>query len=106
MKSILKGILNRYRKKKAIKRFVDPITVKYGKLKTHVNLTKEQEQEIKQFYKELTGEDVPLIWHKFLYSRTGIYSKQYIPTSLYKVTLLYRANKHGYRDAYADKNMT
>lgn len=105
MKTLFKSILNRYYKKKAIKRFVDPITVKYGKLKTHQNLTKEQEQEIKQYYKELTGEDVPLIWHRFLYSRTGIYSKQYIPTSLYKVTLLYRANKHGYRDAYADKNM-
>ena len=43
MKTLLKSILNRYYKKKAIKRFVDPITVKYGKLKSHVNLTKEQE---------------------------------------------------------------
>lgn len=105
MKRLLKRIIDRYHKRKMINKYVGPITVKYGKLKTHRELTKQQENEIKQFFLDLTGEDVPLIWHKFFYSRTGVYSKKYIPTSLYKVTLLYRANKHGYRDAYADKNM-
>ena len=105
MKRLIKTLINKYYKRKQIQRFVDPISVKYGKLSTHQKLTKEQKSEIKQYYRELTGENVPLIWHEFLYSRTGNYSKKYIPTSLYKVTLLYRANKHGYRDAYADKNM-
>ena len=105
MKKLLKRLYDRYSKKQSIKCYVDPITVKYGKLKEHKKLTKEQKKEIKQYFKELTGENIPLIWHQFLYSRTGNYSKKYIPMSLYKVTLLYRANKHGYRDAYADKNM-
>lgn len=105
IKERLKRIVGAYIKRKKIKEFVDAISAKYEKLKEHRELTKEQELEIKQYFKELTGEDVPLIWHKFLYSRTGIYSKKYIPTSLYKVTLLYRANKFGYRAAYADKNM-
>lgn len=105
MKSLLKKLVNFYYKRKEIQRFVNPITAKYYKLSSHKKLSKEQKNEIKKYYKDLTGENVPLIWHKFLYSRTGVYSKKYIPTSLYKVTLLYRANKHGYRDAYADKNM-
>lgn len=105
MKRILKWILNNYYKRKVIKSFVDPLKAKYGKLKEHRPLSKDQKKEIKKYFKDLTGENVPLIWHEFMYSRTGEYSKQYIPSSLYKVTLLYRANKHGYRDAYADKNM-
>ena len=105
IKSFVKRIVNNYNKKKAIKRFVDPLKEKYAKLKVHRPLTKEQKREIRQYFLELTGEKIPLTWHEFLYSRTGVYSKEYIPSSLYKVTLLYRANKHGYRDAYADKNM-
>lgn len=105
MKSILKKIYANYLKNKEIKEFVNPLKAKYVKLKEHRPLTKEQEKEIKEYFKEMTGEDVPLIWHEFLYSRTGVYSKKYIPSSLYKVSLLYRANRYGYRKAYADKNM-
>lgn len=105
IKEILKRFLKTYYKRKNVEKYVDSLSAKYKVLKQHRELTKEQELEIKQYFKDLTGEDVPLIWHKFLYSRTGIYSKKYIPTSLYKFTLLYRANKFGYRDAYADKNM-
>ena len=105
IKKSIKRIVDNYYKKKQIKRFEDPLKAKYVKLKEHRPLTKEQKNEILHYFKELTGEEIPLTWHEFLYSRTGIYSKKYIPTSLYKVTLLYRANKHGYRDAYADKNM-
>lgn len=104
-KSSLKKVWDYYNKQRQIRRFVNPLKVKYRKLKEHRSLSKEQANEIRQYFRELTGETVPLIWHRFLYSRTGVYSKKYIPTSLYKVTLLYRANKHGYRDAYADKNM-
>lgn len=105
MSNILKRIYANYLKNKEIKGFVTPLKAKYVKLKEHRPLTKEQEKEIKDYFKELTGEDIPLIWHEFLYSRTGVYSKKYIPSSLYKVTLLYRANRFGYRKAYADKNM-
>ena len=68
-------------------------------------LTKEQKHEIRAFYKELTGERVPLIWHQYFYSRTGVYAKEYLPTSLYRMQLMDKANMDPYRDAYVDKNM-
>ena len=105
MKRLIKRFIDCFNKKRQIRRFEDPLKAKYSKLKEHRSLTKEQKHEIRQYFKDLTGEIIPLTWHQFLYSRTGVYTKKYIPTSLYKVTLLYRANKHGYRDAYADKNM-
>ena len=68
-------------------------------------LTPEQKKEIRQFYKRLTGERVSTIWHQYFYSRTGVYAKEYLPTSLYRVELMDRANIDSYRDAYVDKNM-
>lgn len=68
-------------------------------------LTREQKREIRAFYKKLTGERVPLIWHQYFYSRTGVYSKEYLPTSLYRMQLMDKANMDPYRDAYVDKNM-
>ena len=102
---IAKKIWNKYKKRQAVKEFEDPLKEKYKKLSVQRHLTKEQKKEIKTYFKDLTGEDVPLIWHEYMYSRTGKKKKKYIPSSLYKVTLLYRANVHGYRDSYADKNM-
>lgn len=68
-------------------------------------LTPEQEKEIKDFFFELTGkEDVPTNWHKFFYSRNGIYSKEYLPMTITR-ELVKRMNKCEYRNAYADKNM-
>lgn len=105
MKRLIKRIFDNYQKKRLVKGFVDPLKDKYKTLKVHRTLSGKQKREIKAYFKELTGEDVPLIWHEYMFSRTGIYSKKYIPSSLYKVTLLYRANRFGYRNAYADKNM-
>lgn len=68
-------------------------------------LTKEQKREIRAFYKNLTGERVPIIWHQYFYSRTGVYSKRYLPTSLYRMQLMDKANMDPYREAYVDKNM-
>ena len=91
---------NRYRKyyvNQAKRNFKDLPEKKY--------LTKEQKREIRAFYKKLTGERVPLIWHQYFYSRTGVYSKEYLPTSLYRMQLMDKANMDPYRDAYVDKNM-
>ena len=91
---------NRYRRyyvSKAKQNFKDLPEKKY--------LTKEQKKEIRAFYKRLTGERVPLIWHQYFYSRTGVYSKEYLPTSLYRMQLMDKANMDPYRDAYVDKNM-
>lgn len=89
--------------------FYDPIKKAYDQFyagKPGVpTLTPAQEKEILAYFKEVTGQKIPLLWHRYFYARNGIYAKDYLPTSLYKISLLYRANRHGYRDAYADKNM-
>ena len=105
IKKLAKKVYASYNKKREINRYVNPLKGKLGLLSNRQSLTKEQKRETLRFFKELTGETVPLVWHEYFYSRTGIFAKEYIPSSLYKVSLLYRANKHGYRDAYADKNM-
>ncbi|MCR5657842.1 MAG: hypothetical protein K6G25_00780 [Bacteroidales bacterium] len=68
-------------------------------------LTREQKKEIQDFYKGLIGKEIPLYSHEYFYSRTGIYSKEYIPRSLYYVELQPKACMVPYRDAYANKNM-
>ena len=77
----------------------------YNKLSEKKKLTKEQKKEIQDFYKSIIGKKVTLYSHEYFYSRTGIYSKEYIPKSLYHVDLQPKANMVPYRDAYADKNM-
>jgi hypothetical protein len=77
----------------------------YKKLSEKKKLTKEQKEEIQQYYKSIIGKKVTLYSHEYFYSRTGIYSKEYVPKSLYHVDLQPKANMVPYRDAYADKNM-
>lgn len=77
----------------------------YDNLSDKKKLTKEQKEEIQRFYKGIIGKEISLYSHEYFYSRTGVYSKEYIPKSLYHTELLPRANKLSYRNAYADKNM-
>lgn len=69
------------------------------------NLTPAQEKEIKQYWKDLLGIDVPLDWHRYFYKRTGVYSVKYIPSSLYYVELIGRFNRFPMNTAYTDKNI-
>lgn len=68
-------------------------------------LTKQQKEEIQSFYYSMIGKKINYYSHEYFYSRTGIYSKEYIPRGLYHVELVPKANMIPYRDAYADKNM-
>ena len=77
----------------------------YRKLSEKKKLTKSQKKEIQSFYKSIIGKKIPLSSHEYFYSRTGVYSKEYIPKSLYHAELMPKANMVPYRDAYADKNM-
>ena len=88
--------------------FHDELFIKkqYNKLSNKKKLTKEQKREIQNFYKSTIGRKISLYSHMYFYSRTGIYSKEYIPKSLYTTELLPRANKMSYRGTYGDKNMT
>ncbi len=81
------------------------IKKQYNKLSNKKKLTKEQKREIQSFYKSIIGRKISLYSHEYFYSRTGVYSKEYIPKSLYHTELVPRANKMSYRNAYADKNM-
>lgn len=74
--------------------------------KDRLSLSNEQKKEVKLFYKNLTGKDVSLLYHEYFYSRTGVYSKEYMPVDLYEADIIGRANRLDMRDAYCDKNMT
>ena len=106
---ILGRIRDAYRLRRLIRYYEKPIENNYRKYyagKPGVpELTKEQEAEILAYFKEKTGRRISLLCHRYFLARNGIYAKEYLPLGLYKVFLLYRANKKGYRDAYADKNM-
>ena len=94
-----------YSLKKQYRRFDAKIESGLKSLKDRKKLTREQKAEIESFYLGMIGKKVPLSSHEYFYSRTGIYSKEYIPKGLYTTELLPKANKVSYRDAYADKNM-
>lgn len=81
------------------------IKKQYNNLSDKKKLTKEQKKEVEDFYKSLIGEKVSLNSHEYFYSRTGVFSKEYVPKGLYTMELLPRANKMSYREAYVDKNM-
>ena len=76
------------------------------KVKTERDLSREQEAEIKEYYKTLLGIDIPLEWHRYFYKRTGVYSVRYIPTSLYYTEIIGKINQMKFERAYSDKNLT
>lgn len=81
------------------------IKKQYNQLSDKKRLTKEQKREVQEFYKSLIGKKISLNSHEYFYSRTGVFSKEYVPKGLYTMELLPRANKMSYREPYVDKNM-
>lgn len=77
-----------------------------NRIKNSRNLTSTQETEIKQYWHELIGINIPLDWHRYFYKRTGIYSVRYIPSSLYYIELIGRFNRFPMNTAYTDKNIS
>lgn len=79
---------------------------RFPQMETRKKLTKQQKREILDFYKSLTGKKVSLIDHVYFYSRTGIYSKEYMPIGLYETEIIGRANRlDAYDSVLADKNL-
>lgn len=103
--ALIKKCIVQRNKRKAYRRWDGTIEKGLRGLKDRKKLTKEQKKEIQDFYVSMIGKKVTLSSHEYFYSRTGIYSKEYVPKGLYTVELLPKANKTSYRDAYADKNM-
>lgn len=68
-------------------------------------LTTGQKEDVKAFFKKHIGREVPTDWHQYFYSRNGLWSVNYIPTSIYNTEILWRLNKFHFRYAYADKGI-
>lgn len=88
-------------------RWAEKRTLKsFEKVKDKRKLTEAQAKEVKTYYKKMTGIDVPLTFHEYFYSRTGVYSKEYMPVGLFEADLIGRANQwKRLSPAYSDKNM-
>ncbi len=99
-------LLSRYKDRQERKSYIKGIRASYRKLAHKTKLTKNQEQEIQDFYTKLLGHHIPLDWHKYFHSRTGVYSKLYFPTSEYKTDIVGRLNIYPLKRAYTDKNIT
>ena len=82
------------------------MTRKFKNLQVRRKLTKAQKKEIQDFYLDAIGKKVPLYGHEYFYSRNGIFSKYYIPSTLYLCDLLPKANNHFLTPFYSDKNFT
>lgn len=81
------------------------LKVRLSKLKTKRHLTKEQGKEIVAYYKRMTGMKISTLDHEYFYSRTGIYTKDYIPMAFFQSELIGRLNRMDLYNAYSDKNM-
>ena len=110
MKSKFVKGLQALRKEQRDRKKIEKIEEKYtGKILQSMKqcpmkpLTKSQEAEIKEYFYQYFHRDVPTYWHQYLYSRNGIYSKKYIPASLYFSSIMPRLNNYKFGPPYADK---
>ena len=93
------------RKNREMRKWKVRITKNFKNLETHRKLTKEQRKEVQDFYIDMIGRKVPLYCHEYFYSRTGFFTKEYVPNNLYHCELVPRANVHRLQGAFGDKNM-
>ena len=98
--------LSNYKDKQEMNSYLEGIGLSFNKLVNKKELTKEQKKEIQDFYSNLLGYHIPLDYHKYFTSRTGIYSKLYFPTSIYKTDIVGRLNVYPLKRAYTDKNIS
>lgn len=94
------------KKKRTAYKLIKGVRKNIQKIHSNRDLSHEQEKEIKSFFKNLVGIDVPLDWHRYFFKRTGVYSPLYIPTSLYYTDIIGRINQMKFERAYSDKNLT
>ena len=85
---------------------VHKINTSLRKVKTKRKLTREDRKAIQSFYKRLCGHRVPVAWHRYMYSRTGEFYENYIPTSLFRIELIGRMNRWDRVGTFSDKNLS
>jgi len=100
------GLYLNYRKRQVEKELINGVRSNIVKINNDRDLTSAQEKEIKQYWRDLLGIDIPLDWHRYFYKRTGVYSVKYIPTSLYYIDIIGRVNQFPMNEAYTDKNIS
>lgn len=68
-----------------------------------VELSKAQIEEIQDYWQTHFGQKITTLWHEFFLARTGNFSPKYIPTSVWRSSIVYTLNFNRFADAYADK---
>ncbi len=94
-----------YNKRQMSRELQEKITRNFKDLETRRTLTEAQKKEVDDFYVSMIGKTVPLYCHEYFYSRTGVFSKDYVPKDFYTMEILQKANVYQMRDAYDDKNI-
>ena len=106
----IKKIFGRYRRSLAkwygMKMVRDNIIAQSKKLDRHLKLSKEQVRETQEFWVSMIGREIPLYCHEYFYSRTGHFTKEYVPKDIYHYDILPRANEKSLHHTYCDKNLT
>lgn len=105
LRRIISKTKNKLFKHAEMKKDKKSITKHFKELEQHRTLTKEQKKEVDEFYVSMIGRTVPLYCHEYFYSRTGVFTKEYIPKDFYHCDLLPRANMVQRMSAFGDKNM-
>lgn len=103
--NMLRKLIIKFRKYRTMKKMKHSITRHFKELEHHHKLTKEQEKEVQDFYVSMIGKKVPLYCHEYFYSRTGVFSKEYVPKDLYACELVPKANNHRYQSILGEKCM-
>ena len=105
MSNYLKVIKDKLSYCQKMRIYKNRITVNMSSLEHRRRLTKQQKREALDYYQDLIGRKIPLYSHEYFYSRTGVFSKEYVPTNIYYCELLAKANNFPYEKAYDDKNI-
>lgn len=95
----------KFAKRRAMKKWEETITRNFKDLKHRRKLTKSQKKEVQEFYMGMIGKKIPLDCHEYFYSRTGFFTKDYVPKGLFQCELLPKANNRRYSLVLRDKNL-
>ena len=98
-------ILRKINKRRELAKWKLRITKNFKDLEHRRKLTKAQKKEVQDFYKSMIGKEIPLYCHEYFYSRTGVFTKEYVPNNIYHCELVPKANQHRLQGPFGDKNM-
>lgn len=98
-------LLTRYRMWREKRKWKAVIVDGYNQLSEKRKLSRAQKAEVQAFYRQLIGREVPIYSHEYFYSRTGHFTKDYVPTNLYHCELVPKANDHTASKVLCDKNL-